>query len=68
MGWRYISPFFLCTLTSNNHPLQSISIWIMEIKKKKTRDNITEVRAKTLRANMTKVATPNHLCLGNPLD
>ena len=36
--------------------------------KKKTRDNITEVRAKTLRANMTKVATPNHLCLGNPLD
>ena len=38
----------------------------MEIKKKKTRDNITEVRAKTLRANMTKVATPNHLCLVNP--
>ena len=34
--------------------------------KKKTRDNITEVRAKTLRANMTKVATPNHLCLVNP--
>ena len=68
MGWRYVSPFFfffsvirLASITMNLHTDNGN-------KKKKTRDNITEVRAKTLRANMTKVATPNHLCLGNPLD
>ena len=33
---------------------------------KRTRDDISASRAKTLRANMTKVATPNHLCLVNP--
>ena len=68
MGWHHCQSIFLM------HPDLKYSSITINLhmdngnKKKKTRDNITEVRAKTLRANMTKVATPNHLCLGNPLD